>query len=208
MAAIELPSRVYPAKTRTVKTLDCVEVDIDLGFQTSVRRRVAIEGVDRMSIPAAIADAAFHCMIILLGGRDLYVQTDDFSAINQAVRARVFVDDPDVPAATPGMLKPMGFPAPLLEVGTFWRHLSENDFRVGVVHDAFNRKGKKARSAERRSPDPVATAAPHKMPKYLNGGDRPRFRPAGEDPPPPTLAERLRDDLRPAGRRSDTVSHR
>lgn len=87
----KLPSRLYRAHTVRVHKVNCVEVDLDLNFGATLRKHLILESVDPSSIPARQRADANHCMVLILGGQDLIVHTDD-SAIDGFLRARVYLD--------------------------------------------------------------------------------------------------------------------
>jgi hypothetical protein len=133
MPADELPARVMRAKMIRVHSHDVVEVDLDLGYGTHVHRRLIIEGIDRHSIPKEQRDAAFHSMLVLLGGRTkLLVQTDDFRE-DGPFRARVFLDQ-KVELPPPGtMHAPYGMREQRLEVGQFFSWLAKQGYSKDAV---------------------------------------------------------------------------
>lgn len=83
--------RTYPARTIRVLAPDAADIDVDLGFGIHVTRRVTIEGVDRQAIPRHLKDNAAHCLVVLLGGKSLYVTLDVGQHV-PVVPARVFLN--------------------------------------------------------------------------------------------------------------------
>lgn len=121
-----LPSRIYEARTIRVLALNRVLVDLSLGFGVHIQRSIVIEGV-ASSLPSTHYKNANHCLVIVLGGRDLLVHTDD-TLIDGCLKGRVYIADP-APSAPDGTLAvPYGLDDPRMEVGLMWQWLEKTGF--------------------------------------------------------------------------------
>jgi len=147
----ESESRVYRGRTLKVVTINCMDVQLDLGLGVNVQKRVVIEGVGKHAlsrIPHHLRQAAMHCMIVLLGGKNLLVQVANVSTTDGCIICRVFIDAP-IYVDNPALVIPKGFETPRLEVGKFYNWLSEGRFKVGRVKDVLNtRPHRKAEVAD------------------------------------------------------------
>lgn len=121
-----LPSRIYEARTVRVLALNRVLVDLSLGFGVRIQRSITIEGVDS-SVPSAHYKNASHCLVIVLGGRDLLVHTDD-TTLDGHLKGRVYIADPASEAPDGTLAVPYGLDDPRMEVGLMWKWLERTGF--------------------------------------------------------------------------------
>jgi hypothetical protein len=123
-----------------VRSVNCVEVDIDLGFGISVKKTVVLEGIDRADIPKTLVSKAKHCLVVLLGGKNILIHIDDEQKDGH-LYGRVFLDqkvfgDPE------GLIKPFGLDEPRLEVSTFYAWLKDQGFDIVLVKNILNGNGR------------------------------------------------------------------
>lgn len=143
----QIPStaRLFRAKTVRVHSPNSVEVDLDLEFGVCLRRVVVFDGFPLSSVPAGQRELAMHCLVILLGGRNLLVQPNpkDRSAWGRQaeLRARVF-------RAERVYGTPVGLTTNLpdvsgahLDVVPFLHYLAERGFSLKDVKAVVNGRG-------------------------------------------------------------------
>ena len=131
-------ARLFPAKTARIHTPDCIEAKIDLGFGITVDRRILVDGIYGKGSKLLGYDEAKHCMIVLIGGKKLLIETLD-PPVHGPVRARVFLDE-QINERAVGMSKPHGLDSPRLELSAFWAWLASRDFSVDDVRAVLNGK--------------------------------------------------------------------
>lgn len=123
----KLPTRLYQAHTNRVLNLNCVQVALDLNFGVTLQKNIIVEGIDGHAVPAAKRSDAMHCLVLLVGGRDLILHTDD-STIDGFLKSRVFLEAA-APAAPDGTLAvPYGLSEPRMEVGLAWAWAARGGF--------------------------------------------------------------------------------
>ncbi len=132
----QLPTRLYLARTVRVISFNALEVDIDLGFGVRTRRRVRVEGVDQLGVPAPMQRLAYHCLVVLVGGKRLLVQIDN-PRMEGSILGRVFLDE-RVYHNPEGMASVPGLDAERLEVGLYFNWLAGRKFDVTVVRRTLN----------------------------------------------------------------------
>jgi hypothetical protein len=127
----QLPSRLYNAHVKRVINPSCVDVAITLNFGIVLNKNIILEGTDTHSLNDAAKKAATHCLVLILGGRDIIVHTDD-SLIDGHIKARVYIDQ--TACALPvGMLQPFGLYDLYPEVGTLYEWAAQNSFDADKV---------------------------------------------------------------------------
>lgn len=136
---MEVLPRLHSAKTIKVLDTNILEAELDVGFGTRVVRRVKLEGIDNKFVPKDAKSRAMHCLVVLCGGKRLFVQADP-TVIDGPVIGRVFLED-RVFSDGPWMMEPPDQERKHLEVSTFLQHLKEKDFDVEEVKTVLNRKG-------------------------------------------------------------------
>jgi hypothetical protein len=136
---IELPSRLIRARTVRVERLNCVDVNLDLDFGVQVKKRITLEGVMPKTVDTHKRDAAMHCMVVLLGGKNLLVHVPDgVDKRDGYIMGRVYLCD-KVYGNPPGLRCPFGLDTELLEVGEFFQYLNENGFNEEVLKRVLQR---------------------------------------------------------------------
>ena len=137
---IALPSRLLRGRTVRVERLNCVEVNLDLDFGVSVKKRIIVEGVMPREVPRKLHSAAEHCMIVLLGGKRLLVHVaDDADKRDGIIVGRVYLAEKTY-GDPPGMRTPHGLDVLLLEVGEFFKHLATHKFDGDLVKCVLNKR--------------------------------------------------------------------
>lgn len=122
-----LPSRLYPAHTIRVTTWNTVLVNLYLGFGVTVQKSLLVEGLDIAALPPGRRSEATHCLVLVVGGRDLLVHTDD-TTLDGHLKARVYLADP-APQAPDGTLAvPYGLDEVRMEVGLMWQWIARGGF--------------------------------------------------------------------------------
>lgn len=131
-------TRLYHGRTIRVCSTDCIEADIDLGFGSHVHRRVLIEGLDRKAVQERMRSKAKHCLVVLLGGKRLVLQTAE-PKVEGMTLCRVFLDE-QVYGEPEGMCIPFGMRSEMLEVGTFMSWVGHCGFDIDDVKNVLNGK--------------------------------------------------------------------
>ena len=129
---MSMPTRLYRARTVRIINLNCVMVYLDLGFGISLQKNLVVEGIDGSVVPPSQRPAATHCLVIIAGGRDLLVHTDD-TTLDGFLKARVYLAA-ETPAAPEGTLAmPYGIDLPRMEVGLMWQWVARHGFDPRAV---------------------------------------------------------------------------
>jgi hypothetical protein len=118
-----------------VVNLNCLEVAVSLNFGVQVCKNVVMEGVDPRAIPNAMRSDAQHCLVLLVGGKDLLVQTDD-ATLDGHLKARVFLDTPDQDLAWAAGF-PDGLDRRYPEVATLYAWAGEQGYDPAAVRTAL-----------------------------------------------------------------------
>ena len=136
----DLPTRVVPAKTIRVQHLNCVEVSLHLDFGVKLDRKVHIEAIDQQAIPHKLRHKAKKAMVVLVGGKSLFVHTDNTMTQDGYIKGRLFLNEKVYAPPDDVMFTPFGFDPSiaLLEVGSFFNWLREREFDVGVLKEVLN----------------------------------------------------------------------
>jgi hypothetical protein len=121
-----LPTRLYEARTIRVLALNRILVDLSLGFGVRIQRSLQVEGIES-SVPSAQYQSALHCLVIVLGARDLLVHTDD-TMIDGHLKARVYLASPAENAPDGTVALPYGMDEPRMEIGLMWQWLQRTGF--------------------------------------------------------------------------------
>lgn len=143
MAKIDLPPRLHHARTVRVQSFNCIEVDLELDYGVSIRKRIVLEGVQRSLVPEYRRKAATHALIVLVGGKNLivHVETDNAGKMTDGyIPGRVYLAE-KVHGDPEGMVIPYGLEDELLEVSLFYLWLMKHDFDMRLVKSVLNGKG-------------------------------------------------------------------
>lgn len=134
----ELPTRVVPARTVQVVHLNCIEVRLQLDFGVQLDRKIIVESIERDRVPHRLRRPAKKALVVLLGGKALFVHTDP-TAQDGYIRGRIFLNEKVYAPPAEVMMEPFGFPGrPLLEVGTCFQWLQTHEFDIGVLKEVLN----------------------------------------------------------------------
>lgn len=137
----ELPTRVVPARTIRVQHLNCVEVRLQLDFGVQLDRKIIIESIDQHAVPHKLRHKAKKAMVVLVGGKHLFVHTADATTQDGYIKGRIFLNEKVYMPPKGTMLTPFGFDdRELLEIGTFFNWLQEREFDIGVLKEVLNGK--------------------------------------------------------------------
>jgi hypothetical protein len=142
-----LHAPVFPGTaTAGVISANRFEAVVDCDFGMSKRQVFQLADFDTRALPHEAHNAAKHCLIVLLGGRDrLVLRPDPFSRrewhAQPVIRARVYL-----PLRAPVAPPPVGYVesmpevkgGPFLEVSAYMHWLSERGFDVALVRSMLN----------------------------------------------------------------------
>lgn len=130
--------RLFPARVVRVHGMARIEVDVDLGFGVHVNRTFALDGFDARSIPRDRASSAVHALVVLIGGKRVFVCPE--STKTDAKVASIYLRDPVRGTPVGYVSDAPGVGGPILDVSMFMNWLAEQGFNVdrvrGVVHGA------------------------------------------------------------------------
>lgn len=162
-----LPPRFHRARVLCTLDVHVVDVLLDMTLGVHLRKRIRVEGVDAKLVPAHLRREATHCLVWLVGGRDILVQLNDsttehFEPINltspppaaaqghfrseatdatlPTIIGRVFVPCLGT-VANEFVVRPFGDEHPLLEVGGFFRSLASRGFDVREARRVMKPQG-------------------------------------------------------------------
>ncbi|KKL74226.1 hypothetical protein LCGC14_2067010 [marine sediment metagenome] len=134
------PAALFRGRTVRVHSLNCVEVELQLGFGVSIKKLVLLEGIEQKDIPRSSRSEAKHCLVVLVGGKKVLVQADAQRKDNYVV-GRVFLDE-KVYGDPEGMMTPHGMDKALLEISTFYAWLATQKYDIQEVKAVLNGDGK------------------------------------------------------------------
>jgi len=137
MAKIKLPPSLHHGKVIRVLSVNCLDVNVQLGFGVSIVRSFVLEGIEAKDIPPRLRSAANHCLIVLLGGKDVVVHTDDDEKRDGFLIGRVYLNE-KVYGEPPGLITPHSLDVPMLEVSAFYKSLAAREYNVMDVKAILN----------------------------------------------------------------------
>ena len=143
MAKIELPPRLHRARTVRVQSFNCIEVDLELDYGVSIRKRIVLEGIQRSLVPEYRQKTAMHALIVLVGGKNLIVHIEPSNTTKMTdgyIPGRVYLAE-KVHGEPEGMAIPHGLDEELLEVSLFYLWLLKRDFDMSLIKEVLNGKG-------------------------------------------------------------------
>lgn len=119
-----------------VHSVNRVEVAVDLGFDVFVNRVFVLEDLRVNDIPADKRRQAVHCLVVLVGGKNVYVQPESMSGT--AKMARLYLAE-KVFGSPVGLVQHIpGLARPLLDVSTFMGWLGGCGFELREVKAVVN----------------------------------------------------------------------
>lgn len=135
---MDLARQLYKAKVLHVDSLNSLSIDIDTGIDgVHIKRTVVLEGVFARDIPVPKQRDAMHCLVVLVGGKNIAVRLGEKYRADGAVIARVFLPQ-KVHGSPPGIVTQEELPEPVLEVSTFYLSLLDNGFDTQRVKAVLN----------------------------------------------------------------------
>lgn len=132
----KLPSRIYTGRTIRVLNLNCLEVDMALAFGIRVAKNLVLE-FDSHTVPGHRKSEAQHCLVLIAGGRDLLIHTDDDTTRDGFIRARVYVDAPVVGHVPAGVVQPYGIDEDRVDVAALYAWAGTAGFDPARVREAM-----------------------------------------------------------------------
>lgn len=134
--------RLFPARVVRVHGVARIEVDIDLGFGVHVLRTFSIDGFDGRTVPRALASSAVHALVMLIGGKRVFVCPESTKA--DARTASLYLRDPVRGTPVGYVADAPGAGGPILDVALFMNWLAEQSFDVqrvrGLVYGSAKEK--------------------------------------------------------------------
>lgn len=135
--------RAFRARTLQVVSVQRIEAMLDLDFGVHIQRTFEIDGIGELNVKSQDEwAAARHCMIVLLGGKQLVVHPDASTREvwyrTSPIRARVYLL---------GRIRgnPIGYVAdlpgvggPALDVGPYIARLAQDGFEIDFVKETIN----------------------------------------------------------------------
>lgn len=129
--------RLVRGQVLRVQNFSTVEILLDLDFGVHVARTVVLEGVNPNLIPPKLRNAAQHALIILLGGKKVFVLTGS-CGVAEPVLGRVYLDDRGRAIEGPWTSEVPGADQRLLEVSSFMQHLVRANFEKSEIIRVLN----------------------------------------------------------------------
>lgn len=124
------------AKVVRIQSVNLIELDVDLGFGVSVTRVFTLDGIRVSDVPRDKRREAVHCLVVLLGGKSVFVQPEN--TLPTARFARVYLDE-RIHGSPVGLVQHApGFDGPILDVSVFFEWLAGCDFSVREVKAILN----------------------------------------------------------------------
>lgn len=140
---ISAPFRVDAVKHGTtvrVHSVNRVEINLNLGFGSSLSRIFTIDGVVSADVVNDKKSDAVHCLVVLLGGKKVIVQPENEKAT--CTYGRIFLNE-KIHGSPIGLVTNVErLDRPILDVTPFFHFLAQNDFDVKLVHEVVNRREK------------------------------------------------------------------
>jgi len=140
---VTLASRTFRGRTVRVQTANRVEVDLDLDFGLRLKRTFLLEDFSLQDVPEEKRSDAKHCLVILVGGKNLVVRPDPRTRDKwhslADLRARVYLRERvfgnPVGFVEQGVSEAGG---PVLEISPYMLWLAERGFDVEDVKATMN----------------------------------------------------------------------
>ena len=124
--------------------LGCIDVTIELGYSIRVDRTVRIDGINAGG-RRADAEKIHHFLIVLLGGKDVLIQTPrsqfDRPLRDSALLARVFLNRRVFGALDGMVFAPYGMRDAMLDAGLFYQEVARRNFDMQYVRHVLNGGG-------------------------------------------------------------------
>lgn len=128
--------RLKPARVVRVHNVNRIEFDLDLGFGVHIHRTFSLQGFDPKSVQEAHRQAAVHAVVVLVGGKSVFVEPENDRA--DCREARVYLNE-----RIHGT--PVGFVSniprlsrPILDISMFMSWLADRAFDIKLVHSVIN----------------------------------------------------------------------
>ena len=132
---------VRPARVSRVRSVNQIELDIDLGFGVHVQKVFTLHGVHVRDVPVEHRSKAVHCLVVLLGGKRVFVQPDSLAP--DARFARLYLAE-KIHGSPVGLVQHApGFDRPILDVSMFFAWLADSGFALDEVTAALNGRAKR-----------------------------------------------------------------
>jgi len=129
---------LYIGRRTHVLGVQTIESSVDLGFGVSIRRQFSLEGRAESYIQQKHKDLLKHAMVVLLGGKRVFIKTDGKDN-KQKHTARVFLYD-EVYSDEAFILPVYGMDIKRLEVTAFLEWLAQSDYSVNKVKEVVNNR--------------------------------------------------------------------
>jgi hypothetical protein len=141
---IPYDSRTFVAKTVRVHAVGVVEVSLDLDFGVRLNRLITLPDMESSTIPDTVKSNAMHCLVVLLGGKQLIVQPDPESRSDwgkgQEINGRIYLDERVFGSPVGLTTGVSGCRADVLDISPYFESLRECGFEVSAVKDTLNKK--------------------------------------------------------------------
>jgi len=143
---------LFSGTVRRIAGINRIEATIDLPFDIAITRPIVLEDVRVKDFPSddLLRDRAQHCLIVLLGGKNIVVVPSSYEVdrwrSKPTTLARVYLNERIFGEPVGFTPKMPGYDKPLLEVSSFYTWLRAQDFRVSEVKNVINgvRRGRSA----------------------------------------------------------------
>lgn len=139
----QTPTRVVLGDVQRVHHLNALQVRLHTGFGQTLSKRVIIESIDQQAVPPAMRTQAKKAMIVLCGGKSVLVHTDD-STGDGHILGRVYLNEKVFDAPEGSVLVPHTLDQPMLEIGTFFQWMRDNEFDITALKNVLNGKRRSA----------------------------------------------------------------
>jgi hypothetical protein len=139
---IDLPPRWLTGRVRRVNLDGTFQCMLHLGFGVHFEKRVHVEALTLRNLSKEQHDAAHHCLLVLMGGKDIYALTQYADGVEQAapshVMARVYLAVRVKDLQAPGLSTVPGVSHPVLAISDFMSYLATKRYDVEVVKHVLN----------------------------------------------------------------------
>lgn len=135
-------TRLFAARTQRVQSVRRIEALVDLDFAVQIRRTFLLDALQLPPLDEAMIARAKHCLVVLIGGKQLLVRPDPNTRWNwhlmPEILARVFLNE-RVFGRPVGYIELMPeAQGPVLEVAPYMNWLASQRFDVDLVRETLN----------------------------------------------------------------------
>lgn len=128
--------KLRQARVVRVKSVNQIELTVDLGFGVSSTRAFTLDDIRVADVPEERRSDAVHCLVVLLGGKRVVVQPENFKPT--AKFARIYLAEKIYGSPVGLVQHAPGFDRSILDVSVFFQWLSGCNYSLEAVKEVIN----------------------------------------------------------------------